>query len=244
MDTNFSAGLPTLAGVAVGVAGYAYAAMSSGSQVLGKTLIAPPRPDELALTYDDGPNPAWTPQLLDVLASYKIQATFFLLGAHAKAQPELVKRIAAAGHLIGNHSFTHANLMFLSRPRITDELKYTNVVLEQLTGQPVMFFRPPFGARRGTVLRIARLMEMTPVMWNVMTSDWRQESAERIWRRLVRKINHVNRRNRAANIVLHDGSHEAPVANREPSVKATARLIEYYQSTHRFVTVDSWLASG
>ena len=171
------AGLGT-AGLAAG--GCAYAALWPGSRVFGRALIAPRRPGELALTFDDGPNPVWTPQFLEILAGYEVRATFFLLGNRAQVEPELVRRIAAGGHLIGNHSWSHSNLALTGRARIREELYSTNAQLEQITGAAVRSFRPPFGARRPAALAIARELGLVPVLWNAMTSDWSDPSGQRI----------------------------------------------------------------
>lgn len=233
------AGIGAVAGLAAG--GGAYAALSPGSQLFGPTLIAPRRAGELALTFDDGPNPVWTPRLLEFLADQDLRATFFLLGSRAQAQPDLVRRIAAAGHLVGNHSWSHPNLAFTPRARIRTELSATRDQLEQITGAPVRFFRPPFGARRPAALRIARELGMTPVLWNAMTSDWSDPAAERIAGRLTAKIDRLTRRGWAANVVLHDGGHLDPGAHRGPSLHAAQMLAIRYRSTHRFVTVDAWV---
>jgi peptidoglycan/xylan/chitin deacetylase (PgdA/CDA1 family) len=233
-------GLGTLAGAALAVGGFEYASLWPGSQLFGGTLIAPLRPGELALTFDDGPNSTWTPCLLDLLARHEIHASFFLVGDRAKDQPALVRSIAAAGHLIGNHSWSHPNLSWASASRIQDELTRTSQLLEETTGKPVRFFRPPFGARRPEVLRIARQLGLVPVMWNAMTSDWKNSSAEAITHQLARKIDSLTHRSRAANIVLHDGGHLDPSANRGPSIAAAGQLIERYKESHRFVTVDAW----
>jgi peptidoglycan/xylan/chitin deacetylase (PgdA/CDA1 family) len=198
------------------------------------------RPGELALTFDDGPNPAWTPRLLDVLASHGVRATFFSVGSHAQAQPELMRRIVAAGHLVGNHSWSHPNLALTGRKRICQELAQTSDILQQITGVAVRFFRPPFGARRPEVLRIARRLGLEAVLWNAMTSDWSQPSTDVIVRRLTKKVERAERRGRAANIVLHDGNHLDMAAYRGPSVAAAGQLIALYKSTHRFVTLDAW----
>jgi peptidoglycan/xylan/chitin deacetylase (PgdA/CDA1 family) len=240
LATGISIGLGTAATLGLAAGGYAYAAMWPGSQLFGATLIAPQRPRELALTFDDGPNPAWTPRLLEVLASHDVHAIFFMVGSHAQAQPELVRRVVAAGHLIGNHSWSHPNLAYSSASRIHEELSRTKQTLEQIAGLPIRYFRPPFGARRPEVLRTARRLGMTPVLWNAMTTDWEDPSADAIARRLMRKIDSHERHGSATTIVLHDGNHLDPVANRAPSTAAAAQLIEHYQPTHQFVTLDAW----
>jgi len=173
LSIGISAGLGATAGLGLAAGGFAYAAMWPASQLFGPTLIAPPRPDELALTFDDGPNPAWTPSLLDILARREVHATFFLVGRYAQAEPALVRQIVAAGHQIGSHSWSHLNLALASASRIEEQLSRTSETLEQITGAPVRYFRPPFGARRPETLRIARQLGLIPVLWNAMTSDWK-----------------------------------------------------------------------
>lgn len=234
------AGLATAAGLAAAMGGFAYASLWPASQIFGKSLIAPRKPGELALTFDDGPNPTVTPRLLDLLAEHKVPATFFLLGSHAAAQHDLVRRIVAEGHLIGNHSWSHPNLALCSGKRIRRELTSTRDALQQIAGAPVKYFRPPFGARRPATLSIARELDMIPVLWNAMTSDWSQPSPDRIAQQLIRKIDALTRQGLAANIVLHDSGHLDRAAWREPSLAAAERMIEHYQPTHRFVRVDAW----
>ena len=231
-------GVAAGAGLAAGV--YAYASMYPGSRIFGKALVAPARPGELALTFDDGPNATWTPRLLDVLAKHELRATFFLLGGRAEAHPELVRRIAAAGHVIGNHSWSHPNMARTRTGRVREELNRTNETLRQITGTPVKFFRPPYGARRPAVFRLAREMGLRLVLWNAMTSDWEEPSAEWIVEQLTARIDRLRQRGYATNIVLHDGGHRDPGANRAPSVAAAERLIERYKETHRFVALDAW----
>jgi len=240
LATEISVGLSTATGLVLVAGGCAYEAMWPTSQLFGPTFIAPPRPGELALTFDDGPNPVWTPRLLDLLASHDVRATFFLVGSRAQAQPALVHQIVAAGHLIGNHSWSHPNLALSSARRIDEELSRTNQILAQIAGAPIRYFRPPYGARRPEVLRAARRLGMLPVLWNAMTSDWKNPSADAIANRLTHKIDRLRRQGQAANIVLHDGSHSDPAANRAPSIAAAAQLITHYKPTHRFVTISAW----
>jgi len=227
---------------AVGLAagGFAYASQWPGSDLFGKAMRAPGRARELALTFDDGPNPAWTPKLLDVLADHNIHATFFMLGSRAAAQVPLVRRVDEAGHLIGNHSWSHPNLARTATNKVREELTRTKDTLEQITGKPAKYFRPPFGGRRPVVFRIARELGMTVVLWNAMTSDWSEPSGDRIAARLMKTIDSLESRGLAANIVLHDGGHLEPAAARGASVKAVQLLAERYDRTHRFVTLANW----
>jgi peptidoglycan-N-acetylglucosamine deacetylase len=240
LSTEIYAGLGVLGAVGLATGGFFYASRWPTSHIFGRTLTAPRRPDELALTFDDGPNPTWTPRLLDILAAHNAHATFFMVGKFAQAEPALVRRIANAGHLIGNHTWSHPNLAQISSQRIREELTRTRDMLEQLTGKPVQFFRPPYGARRPVVLCIARELNMTPATWNAMTNDWAEPSADRIAASLIAKIEKNQGRGYATNIVLHDGSHHGLGANREPSVHAAQRLLERYRANHTFVTLDAW----
>lgn len=240
MPASFTIGLGAAAVVGLAAGAFAYAARWPSSRIFGRTLIAPARPGELALTFDDGPNPACTPRLLDILAQSSVKATFFLVGRFAQTEPALTRAIADAGHLIGNHSWTHPDLSLTAARRVREELTRTKDTLEQITGVSIRFFRPPFGARRPYVLGIARELGMTAVMWNAMTSDWSEPDCNRISDRLVRKIEDNDRRGLASNIVLHDGGHLALNTDRGPSLAAAEKLLARYPQTHRFVTIDAW----
>jgi peptidoglycan/xylan/chitin deacetylase (PgdA/CDA1 family) len=224
----------------IGLGSYAYASRWPTSQIFGRTLIAPRRPRELALTYDDGPNPAWTPRLLDLLAEHDIKATFFMVGKFVKTDLEVARRVFEAGHLIGNHTWSHPDLSRVSDAQVLEELTRTNDILAEITGKSVQHFRPPFGARRPYVLKLARQLGLVPVTWNAMTSDWSEPSADKIATRLMNKIDRNERRGYASNIVLHDGNHRAQGGDRGPSVSATEQLLERYDRSHKFVTLDAW----
>ena len=241
LATGIYVGLGAAGAAGLAAGGYAYAALWPGSGIFGKALIAPERATELALTFDDGPNPKWTPRLLDVLGERGVKATFFMLGGRAQAEPELVRRIAAEGHLIGNHSWSHPNLALTAAGKVREELTRTSETIEQITAEKVKYFRPPFGARRPAVFRIARELGLRVVTWNAMTSDWSEPSADRIAGQLVEKIDRLVRRGRAANIVLHDGGHLEQGVDRGASVAAAGMLVERFIGTHRFVRVDSWV---
>jgi peptidoglycan/xylan/chitin deacetylase (PgdA/CDA1 family) len=241
LATEISATVGAIAALGLAAGGFAYAARWPASRIFGRALIAPRRPGELALTFDDGPNPLWTPRFLEILSRHNLRATFFLVGAFAQREPDLVRQIASAGHFVGNHSWSHPDLALASRDRIREELARTSQTLEKITGLPVRFFRPPFGSRRPSVLRIARDLGLQPVLWNAMTSDWSEPSSDRIAQRLAGKIDRLERRGRAATVVLHDGNHLNQSANRQPSVAALEQLIDRYRDSHRFVSLDEWI---
>jgi peptidoglycan/xylan/chitin deacetylase (PgdA/CDA1 family) len=235
-----AAGTLTTAGLLA--AGCTYAALSAQSQIFGKVLIAGRDPNEVALTYDDGPNDVVTERLLDVLAHHNVRATFFLIGLYVGQRPQIVRAIAAAGHLIGNHTMTHPWLTWQSADRVRREITDCNAVLEDTLGAPVRYFRAPHGARRPAVLRIARSLGLTPVQWNVIGKDWKPVGAEAIAARIVRGITLSQRNNRASNIVLHDGGQDGLGQPRLPTVEATKLLLQKYgpATGMKFVTVDSW----
>jgi peptidoglycan/xylan/chitin deacetylase (PgdA/CDA1 family) len=240
LATGIYAGLGAVGAAGLAAGGYAYASLYPGSGIFGSALTAPALAGELALTFDDGPNPKCTPRLLDVLGEHEVKATFFMLGGRAQTEPELVRRVAAEGHLIGNHSWSHPNLARTGTQRVREELTRTSETLEQITGERVKYFRPPFGARRPVVFRIARELGLRVVTWNAMTSDWSEPSADRIAGELRKKIDRLGSRGLAANIVLHDGGHLEQGIDRGPSVAAAGMLVARYKETHRFVRVDAW----
>jgi peptidoglycan/xylan/chitin deacetylase (PgdA/CDA1 family) len=217
----------------------AWAALSPQSQIFGATLIAPARPGEFALTYDDGPNPAATPALLEVLAKHKVRATFFVIGSFVRECPSLLREVRAAGHLIGNHTMTHPWLAWQSERRIREELSGTSAAIEDVLGEPVKFFRAPHGARRPAVLRAAREMGMTPVQWNLICGDWNPVGADKLFGRIERGFTRNSRRGMATNVVLHDGGHLALGAQRMDTVHATERFIAQHAKL-QFVGVDAW----
>jgi peptidoglycan/xylan/chitin deacetylase (PgdA/CDA1 family) len=224
------------------LAGGTYAALSAESQLFGETLIAGNDPNEIALTFDDGPNDAVTERLLEVLANHNVRASFFLIGRYVRERPQIVRAIAASGHLIGNHSMTHPWLAWQSYGRIRQELTDCNAVLEDTLGIPVRYFRAPHGARRPAVLSIARSLGLTPVQWNIIPKDWQPIGAEEIAARTDRAITRNQQRNRASNIVLHDGGQAGLGQPRLPTVEATELLLRKYSLIARtkFVTVDAW----
>jgi peptidoglycan/xylan/chitin deacetylase (PgdA/CDA1 family) len=218
-----------------------YAALSPGSQLFGATVVAGDDPNEVALTYDDGPNDAATSALLDVLAAHNARATFFMLGKFVRQRKELVRRVHAAGHLIGNHTETHPWLHRQSAHTIREELRACNEALEDALGAAVGYFRPPHGARRPYVLRAARELGMTTVQWNVMAKDWLPIGAAGMLANVDKGLARAQRRGEGANILLHDGGDRAMGADRSATIAVTETLLQRWAQTgQQVVTVDAW----
>lgn len=222
------AGSAAVSGVAVG-----YQSMAPTGQWYGRTFIGLTRgTKQLALTYDDGPNDAHTLSLLETLARHDVHATFFLIGRYVRQHPDLAREIASAGHIIGNHTFTHPLLIFKSKKETRKELSSCRAALEDAIGQPSTLFRPPFGGRRPATLRIAHELGLEPVMWNVTGYDWNAPAAEVIEKKVTSQI-------RGGDVILlHDGGHKQMGADRSQTVLATDHLITRYKSEgYEFVTI-------
>jgi peptidoglycan-N-acetylglucosamine deacetylase len=232
--------LTVLAAAELAVGGYHYAALWPQSRIFGETILGGDDPGELALTFDDGPNDACTERLLEVLARRQVRATFFMVGEYVRQRPELARTVRDAGHLIGNHTVTHPKLLYCSPRRVREELAGCNARLEDALGQPVRYFRPPFGARRPDVLRAARALGLAPVMWNCTGYDWTEHSAERIVADLEADMRRNRKRGRGSNLLLHDGGHLAMGTDRSRTVRAVELLLERHAGESRFVTVDRW----
>jgi len=223
------------AAATIGVAGYQ--SMSPTGQWYGPTFTGLPRGSkQLALTYDDGPNDPHTLSLLDVLAKHGVHATFFLIGRYARQRPDIVRAIAQAGHSIGNHTYTHPNLIFLSALQTRIQFEECDSALSDILGERPTLFRPPFGGRRPESLKIALETGLNPIMWNVVGWDWKTNSADYVERKVSRQIRGCDV------ILLHDGSHLRFGFHRGHTVAATDRLIARYKSRgYEFVSIPEMM---
>jgi peptidoglycan-N-acetylglucosamine deacetylase len=216
-----------LAGTAASAAALAagWQSMAPTGQWYGRTFTSLAHGSrQLALTYDDGPNDPYTLRLLEVLAKHEVHATFFLIGRYVKQRPDIVREIVKTGHIIGNHTFTHPLLTLKSEAEIRRELSDCRSVLSDAVGEHSNLFRPPFGGRRPTVLRIARELGLEPVMWNVTGYDWNAPPAALIVQKVAKQI-------RGGDVILlHDGGHKQMGADRSQTVVATDRLVTRYKS--------------
>ena len=196
------------------------------------------RDKQIALTYDDGPNDPHTLRLLEVLARREVHATFFMIGRYVQQRPEIAREVVKAGHVVGNHTFTHPLLIFKSAAEIRQELSDCRSALEDAIGQHSNLFRPPFGGRRPAVLRIVRELGLEPVMWNVTGYDWSPPPSAAIERKVAKQI-------RGGDVILlHDGGHKEMGADRSQTVLATDRLIQLYKAEgYEFVTAPEMMHS-
>jgi len=219
------------AGAVAFVAGYQ--TMSPQGQWYGRSLVGLPSGSrKLALTYDDGPNDPHTLRLLEVLAKHGVHATFFLVGRYVRKRPDIVREIFNLGHVVGNHTFSHPNLIFASEPRTRMELERCQQAIADAVGNPSLFFRPPLGGRRPATIQIERQLGLEPVMWRVTGWDWKEKGEDYIEQKVYQQV-------RGGDVILlHDGGHEAFGADRSQTVLATDRLIARYKSEgYEFVTV-------
>jgi peptidoglycan/xylan/chitin deacetylase (PgdA/CDA1 family) len=234
-------------GALAGLAAYAvYHATSPTAQRFGKTFVgAPGAGSLLALTFDDGPHPLWTPRLLDVLDRHEVEATFFVIGANARQQPGVLRELASRGHAVGNHTDTHLRMPLHGARTIRDELRRTTDAIEAAGVEPASvdghrLMRPPFGQRRPGTLRVVRAEGYLPVLWSLTLGDWKPGvTADAI-------VETAEERLRGGDVILlHDGSAVGTDADRRASVAATDRLVATWKDRGmRFVTIPAMVEAA
>jgi peptidoglycan/xylan/chitin deacetylase (PgdA/CDA1 family) len=227
---------PALIGLTAAAAASAagYQSMAPSGQWFGRTFAAGMRGSkQIALTYDDGPNDPHTLKLLDLLAKHSVRVTFFMIGRYVQQRPDIARAVAQAGHVVGNHTFTHPLLIFESEAQTRTQLVDCHQALEDAIGDHSNLFRPPFGGRRPATLRIVRELGLETVMWNVTGYDWNAPPAAVIEKKVARQM-------RGGDVILlHDGDHKAMGAERGQTVIATDNLIRQYKDEgYEFVTVE------
>jgi peptidoglycan/xylan/chitin deacetylase (PgdA/CDA1 family) len=228
-------GSAVLAGLVVA----GYNTMAPRSQLYGRTFIGrAPGTRELALTFDDGPNDPYTFHLLEVLAKHEVRAAFFMIGRYVKERPEIAAAVARQGHVIGNHTFTHPNLIFRTPGQVRSEIAACEEALDDAVERNhAPLFRPPWGARTPVVLRTVRQLGMTPVLWSVTGYDWNAASAADIKHEVRRQV-------RGGDVVLlHDGGHKHMGVDRSYTVQAVDELIHRYKEEgYAFRTIVEMMA--
>lgn len=177
---------------------------------------------KIALTFDDGPHPRYTEELLDGLAERDVKATFFLLGQNIEGREEIIERMAREGHLIGNHTYYHVDITRLSQREACREILDTSEKITAITGQPVEYIRPPFG---NWDKELECEVMMLPIFWSVDTLDWTTKNEDQIVQKVVTKIEENDI------ILMHDSY--------DSTVKAALRIVDLLQAEgYEFVTAD------
>ncbi len=169
----------------------------------------------LALTFDDGPSPVYTPQVLKILKKYNIKATFFIMGVNAKRYPELVKQIKNAGHVIANHSWNHPKLTKISKKELARQVNKTSNILYKITGDRPKCLRPPFGIKNKRVVNYVNSQGMHVIMWDLMSMDYKRKGTE--W--LVNFV--LKNTKKGGDVIFHDGG-----KGRGQMIKALPLIIE------------------
>lgn len=240
-----AAGIAAGAG-ALAAAGVAfYGAQVPTAQIYGRTICREPGAGrKVCLTYDDGPNPSWTPQLLDILDEHDAKATFFLIGKWAEREPDLIQEVVRRGHAIGNHTFTHPTMPAKSDERIREELDACREAVEAAgvtfsTVEGRMLMRPPYGRRRPGTLRVLKEKGYVGVTWSITCYDWRRTTTTRA----------ITRRGLEADegdiILLHDGFDQHPAFDRHKSIESTRNILEHHcPEGFEFVTVPDLVAAA
>jgi len=183
---------------------------------------------EIALSFDDGPNPPYTSQILATLQRHGIKATFFCIGSHIATYPALAQQEVAEGHLVGSHTWSHAYLPTLPRESVTWQLTAAAQAITRATGISPTLFRPPYGAYDSNVLVDTNTLDLTTVLWNVDPHDWSRPGADTILAHVVSQTHN------GSIILLHDGG-----GDRSQTVTALPHIIEQLQQRNlRFVTIQ------
>jgi peptidoglycan/xylan/chitin deacetylase (PgdA/CDA1 family) len=231
------AAYPYIIGVALLSLFLTRAAANPRSQLYGKFVWHGPRDEKMvALTFDDGPNPPYTDQVLNILKEYGVRATFFVIGKKVEENPEVAERIVREGHIIGNHTYSHPNLVVHKVSRITWEIERAEEAIYKATGEHPYLFRPPVGFKRPAVLRAAKSKGYIVISWSQRCYDWKKrQTSEKIAQK------HNVKMENGAIILLHDGG-PGGTANRSATVQALPKIIEEGQRQgYRFVTVPQLL---
>lgn len=198
-------------------------------------LQGPTTVNQVALTFDDGPDPRYTPQLLDVLNEYDVKATFFIMGARAEAYPDLVQRIVEEGHIIGNHTFWHPNLVEQGDiATLEREVQQTEDTLENMIGYRTKLFRAPYGFLYNELVEKLRDMDYTVIGWSVDSLDWQEDPAEDI------AFNVLSNTTPGSIILMHDGAEWE--GDRTNTIQSLHEIIpSLQQGGIEFVTVPELL---
>ncbi|HET6295455.1 MAG TPA: polysaccharide deacetylase family protein [Kribbella sp.] len=198
----------------------------AGPAAAAPVAAAPPK--YVLLTFDDGPDPKYTPQILDILEAYDAKATFFEVGREIGRHPELTLRIHQLGHSVQNHTWTHADLRGLSWMTFKDQIQSTDEAIRAQTGYTPRCLRPPYGSVDAVVTKRATSLGKELVLWKIDSRDWTRPGTTEIVRRALTGVQN------GSTILFHDGG-----GNRSQTVAALPLILKTlkskgytFQSTH------------
>ncbi|WP_252735737.1 polysaccharide deacetylase family protein [Zobellia sp. B3R18] len=183
----------------------------------------------VSITFDDGPNREFTPKVLDLLEKYNAKATFFCIGEQVEKHPEILKKIIAQGHTIGNHTYSHANTFgFFSLDKVMNELTRTKKAVHTLTGKEMTLYRPAFGVTNPQIAKAVNQLNIQAIGWNVRSLDTTSRSEKTILERITKKVS------KGDIILLHDTS--------EKTIRVLEQLLLFLREKNlSSVTVDRLL---
>jgi peptidoglycan/xylan/chitin deacetylase (PgdA/CDA1 family) len=193
----------------------------------------------VALTFDDGPS-FYTQQILDTLSKYNVKATFFMVGQNVERHPDIAKRVAQSGNIIGNHTYSHPFWGPVESPNsITSELDRASAAIRKASGVTPEYFRPPHGWRSPWMMSLARKEHYTVVTWTVSPDDWQKTSAKAIEQRVLARAGG------GSIILLHDGLETKPFPQRQSTVQALPDIIRGLQARgYTFVTIPELISAS
>lgn len=185
--------------------------------------------NQIAITFDDGPNPVYTPVVLDLLAKHKAKATFFCIGKQIEKHPEIVQRILSEGHVIGNHTYSHSKSFgFLKTEKVKTELHKTNRIVTQLFNKKMILYRPAFGVTNPKIQKAVQQLNLHSIGWNVRSLDTTSRTESQVLQRITSKIA------KGDIVLLHDTSAK--------SVTVLEQLLLFlHEKSLKSVTVDHLL---
>jgi peptidoglycan/xylan/chitin deacetylase (PgdA/CDA1 family) len=190
---------------------------------------------QVALTFDDGPNEPYTSQILQVLKDEEVKATFFLVGMNVEKEPAVARAVVEAGHAVGNHSWSHPDMIFETPGQVAKQLDWTEEAIFRATGRRPKMFRPPYGADDPLTLHTSGKLGYVAVKWSISARDWERPGAERIVARVLGRVKN------GAIILMHDGD-KAHGGDRSQTVAALKVIIpELKKRGYKFVTVPEML---
>jgi peptidoglycan/xylan/chitin deacetylase (PgdA/CDA1 family) len=193
--------------------------------------------NKIALTFDDGPQDVYTPQILDILKKYHLKATFFLIGKNVEAFPEVAKRITREGHCIGNHTYSHPDLVLKNKKQIRLQLKNGEEAIYNATGVKPYLFRPPYGADNHWVSLDAENLGYVIIQWSVSGLNGKKDLR---FDKLAQKV--ISNTQNGSIILIHDGNRLSNKIDRSQTLKALPIIIETLQQKgYQFVTIPELL---